>query len=47
MPLQSHGSAETNDTIVATYVKQGGKKFALTPSGLIYYDDLSITADKK
>ncbi|MCW2972258.1 MAG: transporter substrate-binding protein [Thermoleophilia bacterium] len=37
----------TNDTIVATYVKQGGKKYELTPAGLMYWDDISITADKK
>ncbi|MCW2960873.1 MAG: oppA 3 [Thermoleophilia bacterium] len=36
----------TNDTVVATYVKQGGEKFKIASTGLIYYDDLSITADK-
>ena len=37
----------TNDTIVATYVKQDGKKYQLTPSGLMYWENLAITADKK
>ena len=37
----------TNDTVVATYVKQDGKKYELTPSALLYWENLSITADKK
>jgi ABC-type transport system substrate-binding protein len=37
----------TNDTVVATYVKDHGSAFTLSPSGLIYYEGLSVTAGKK
>lgn len=37
----------TNDTVVATYVLQDGEPFELTASGLLYYEDLAISADKK
>lgn len=36
----------TNDTVVQTYVKQDGKAYKLASSGLIYYDNLSLTSDK-
>jgi oligopeptide transport system substrate-binding protein len=37
----------TNDTIVATYVLQDGEPFELTSTGLLYYEDLAISADKE
>ncbi|MCW2920226.1 MAG: oligopeptide transporter, periplasmic oligopeptide-binding protein [Thermoleophilia bacterium] len=37
----------TNDTVAATYVLQGGKPFELTSTGLLYYENLAISADKK
>ena len=37
----------TNDTIVATYVLQDGEPFELTSTGLLYYEDLALSADKE
>jgi ABC-type oligopeptide transport system substrate-binding subunit len=37
----------TNDTVVQTYVTQGGEPFELTSTGLLYYENLAITNDKK
>lgn len=37
----------TNDTIVATYVKLDGKDYTIPTTGLMYWDDISITAAKE
>jgi oligopeptide transport system substrate-binding protein len=37
----------TNDMLVQTYVKQDGKAYKLNTTGIVYWDDLSITEGKK